>query len=81
VKIGDSSKKSTETLGEYCVTGFILEGLYKKVVFMVDFEESLAILSNYMEADMYRSVFLNNYLKQSDHHSFTFLEQPPKSDM
>lgn len=47
---------------------------------MVDTEESLSILSNYMEADMYRNVFLNNFMKSVDHHSFTFLSTPPKSD-
>lgn len=29
---------------------------------------------------MYRNVFLNNFLKSVDQHTFTFLEQPPKSD-
>jgi hypothetical protein len=80
VKIGDVSKKASETLGEYCVTGLLLEGLYKKVVFMVDVEESLSILSNYMEADMYRNIFLNNYLKGVDQHTFTFLDHAPKND-
>ncbi len=48
VKIGDKNKKASETLGEYSVTALLLEGLYKKVVFMVNVEESLSILSNYM---------------------------------
>lgn len=63
VKIGDTSKKESETLGEYCVTGLIMEGLYKKVIFMLDTEEALSILSNYMESDMYKTMFLTNFMK------------------
>lgn len=59
------------------MSGLILEGLYKKVVFMVDVEESLAILSNYMEAEMYRSVFAGMYRKGVM--DGVFLETEPKT--
>lgn len=60
------------------MSGLILEGLYKKVVFMVDVEESLAILSNYMEAEMYRTLFVGQVRKGVM--EGVFLEGEPKTE-
>ena len=47
VKVTEKEEESRNSLGPYFIQGLILEGLYKKAVFMVNPQESLKILANF----------------------------------
>ena len=54
IKICNKNESDKKSLGSYFVQGLILEGFYKKTVFMINPEESLKILENYCDYDLYR---------------------------
>lgn len=72
LKVKVNEKNQDTSLGRYFVTSLILEGLYKKVIFIVNIEEALAVLYNYFEADIYKSIYMTNYLKDEDQDKFAF---------
>lgn len=59
-------EENKKSLGTYFIQGLVLEGLYKKAVFMVNTEESLKILANYNDVEAYRSVFNQKILKKDE---------------
>lgn len=66
IKITDGEEENKKSLGTYFIQGLILEGLYKKAVFMVNPQESLKILANYNDFEAYRSVFSQKILKKDE---------------
>ena len=49
-----SQEENKNSLGSYFIEGLILEGLYKKAVFIVNTEESLKILNNFFDFGIYK---------------------------
>lgn len=68
-------------MGSYFIEGLILEGLYKKAVFMVNPEESLKILKNFCDVTTFQSVYKQKFLKKPQEDSAEFLSYLPKSDL
>lgn len=66
IKVTDGEEENKKSLGTYFIQGLILEGLYKKAVFMVNPQESLKILANYNDFEAYRSVFSQKILKKDE---------------
>lgn len=75
----DDEQESKNTLGAYFVEGLIIEGLYKKTIFMVNPDESLKILRNFKDYSTYQEVFKQKFLKQSPDSKANFLPQLPKN--
>lgn len=65
IKVTESEEENRNTLGSYFIEGLILEGLYKKAVFMVNPQEALKILANYNDFDAYDTVFRQKLLKDT----------------
>ena len=57
VKVTENDNQKSNTLGNYFIQGLILEGLFKKAVFMVNPQESLKILSNYNDFEAYNTIY------------------------
>lgn len=77
LKIKINDKNLDSSLGSYFVTALVLEGLYKKIIFIVNVEEALAVLYNYFEADTYRSLYVTNFLKNENSEKFLFYAEKP----
>lgn len=54
LKVRSTSINSSENEMLYCAKSLMLQGFYMEVANMVEVEESLSILSNFMEADAYQ---------------------------
>ena len=61
----DEEQESKNSLGSYFIEGLLVEGLYKKAVFMVNPEESLKILQNFRDSFIYQQVFKQKFLQNS----------------
>lgn len=59
----ENQKNQKNTLGTYFIQGLILEGFYKKTVFITDPQESLKILNNFLDYELYRDICKNKFLK------------------
>jgi hypothetical protein len=64
VKVTEKEEENKNSLGTYFIQGLILEGLYKKAVFMVNFQESLKILTNYNDFEAYKTIYYQKLLKK-----------------
>ncbi len=54
ISTDENENKKTNTLGTYFVQGLILEGFYKKTIFITNPEESLHVLDNFCDYDLFR---------------------------
>ena len=48
-------------MGSYFVTALILEGFFRKTVFIVNVEEALSVLYNHFEHATYKEMFESHY--------------------
>lgn len=60
----DREEDNKNSLGLYFIQGLILEGLYKKAIFMVNPQEALKIASNYNDFGAYRNIYQQKLLKK-----------------
>lgn len=66
IKVHQTQKQeSKNSLGSYFIEGLILEGLYKKAVFMVNPEESLKLLQNFCDTNIYQEVYKQKFQKKT----------------
>jgi hypothetical protein len=63
VKVTENEEENKNSLGTYFIQGLILEGAYKKVVFMINPQEALKVLLNYNDFQAYNSIFRQKLLK------------------
>lgn len=63
VKVTENEEDNKNSLGTYFIQGLILEGAYKKVVFMINPQEALKVLWNYNDFQAYNSIFRQKLLK------------------
>ena len=63
IKVGEKSDNKN-SLGPYFVQGLILQGLYKKAVFMVNPQESLNILTNYNDFSAFQTIYSQKIIKK-----------------
>ena len=75
IKVTESEEGNRNTLGSYFIEGLILEGLYKKAVFMVNPQESLKVLANYNDFDAYNTIFRQKLLKEGSLGQLAFFEK------
>ena len=66
MKVTEREEENKASLGTYFIQGLILQGLYKKAVFMVNPQESLKILSNYNDFEAYKNIYYQKILKKED---------------
>ena len=77
IKVSEREEENTGTLGSYFIEGLVLEGLYKKAVFMVNPQESLKILANYNDFEAFNIIFRQKLLKQNPpEDALAFLPEP-----
>ena len=77
----EDEERNKSTLGSYFIEGLILEGLYKKAVFMVNPQESLKILANYNDLEAFNIIFKQSILKQKvPEAGYTFLEDTKSAE-
>lgn len=82
IKVRQEEHEEKNTLGAYFIEGLIVEGLYKKAVFMVNPEESLRILQNFKDASIYQEVFKQKFLPNCPQEAKPdFLKHLPKSTL
>lgn len=63
IKVSSKDDHQRHTLGTYFIQGLILEGFYKKTVFITDPQESLHILNNFLDYELFRDICKNKFLK------------------
>jgi hypothetical protein len=77
IKVSENEDENKNTLGSYFIEGLILEGLYKKAVFMVNPQESLKVLANYNDFEAFNNIFRQRVLKQNPGEDpLAFLPEP-----
>lgn len=77
VSSDENENKKKNSLGTYFIQGLILEGFYKKSIFITNPEESLHILDNFCDYELFREVCRNKFLKVQGEE--LFLQKEPKS--
>ena len=65
LKISSEEERNRESLGWYLIHGLILEGLFKKAVFLVSTEESMKILANYGELRALQEIYSQKKLNKN----------------
>lgn len=72
-------EENKNTLGTYFVEGLVLEGIYKKAVFIVNSEESLKLLWNFSDFEIYHQIFKQKIKKLQPEIQLDYLPVAPQS--
>lgn len=82
IKVDDNRERSKNSLGPYFIQGLILQGIYKKTIFMLDVKECLKVLSNFRDFNTYLLIYGQKMLKRTQVlvDDDPYLPQRPKHD-